>query len=302
MSVDPGGFAGLPNVSGPPALADSSGGGGERAPRIPPFVGSIPEGYAVKPPAKPVDPSRPTFFGGDPTGPPSSSFVGSPRFPVFREGAENDLANTSVENLARIQAGMVQAGLIGPKTKFTLGVADNVTTSAYHELLAVSNRYADADPFTTLDRLKSNGGAAGAGRPENPVRTSTSTSTSTSSSVTDPTTAKVVLRRTLEQELGRAPREDEVRSFVAALNGAENASPAVSTTATTSTSNQDTNTSTSTSTSTSRPSSAPSAEVAADEFARSGKAGAERNTFRAATDYYDQAMSVLGAGGGGVRF
>lgn len=233
---------------------------------------------------------------------PSQAFA-EPTTPTFKFGDESKLGNLPPEQLARLQGDMVRAGVIGPKTAYTLGIADNTTVNAWKEVLGIANRYGSTDPVSILGQMASSTEAQKkAALQASRYSKSTSTSTSTQYSITDPTTAHVVLRRTLEQELGRAPTEDDARQFLSALNSVERASPSTSTTTTTNTSDAGDGTSdptsNSTSTSTSTSSVAPGAEAAADQFARAGELGKERNTYRAATDYYGAAMQALGAGGG----
>ena len=214
--------------------------------------------------------------------------------PRYDTGSEYDIYSLSVENLARLQAGMAAAGLISSTAKIHMGVADDTTLNAYKNLLEFSNRYG-VDFQTGLGMLTDSAAATKKMLGAQPKQTSTSTSTSVN--LTDPQTAHAILRKTITDELGRAPTASEYQSFLSQLNGEEKANPSVSTT----TSTYDPNTGHTTSSTTSGGTTAPSPEVFADNLAHSGSLGVERNTKMAGVDYYNAAMAALGAGGGRLQ-
>jgi len=114
--------------------------------------------------------------------------------------------------------------------------------------------------------------------------------------LTDPLTARDTVRRVMESELGRAPDAAEYKRFVANLRDQE-AGDDVSTT--TSVYGRKGRLKSSTSSRVDDTQDV-SPDVLANSMVRSGKLGRERNTKMAGVDYYQAAMSVLGAGGGNL--
>lgn len=85
-------------------------------------------------------------------------------------------------------------------------------------------------PWQALDLLKGAGYGAGGGRGG---YTGTRTRRDTQVDLTNPTDAKKLITDVLARQLGRAPTDDEVRTFTSTLHAAERANPlAVSTTTT----------------------------------------------------------------------
>jgi hypothetical protein len=202
------------------------------------------------------------------------------------------------EVVAQIQAMMRVAGLIPRTTIVTNHGADKATQAGWVQLLSMSNRLGSqwqntltdltTDPLTGKQRTVPATGSTRTGH------TYTSTST-TDPTFTDPATAKQTVRDAMQQRLGRDPTDAEFARFTKALHS--NDAQSGSTTTTSSTTDASGNTvSNSRTTGGSQDSASPS--VVADQFARTGKVGVEGNTKMAAIDYYQAAMSKLGAGGG----
>lgn len=60
--------------------------------------------------------------------------------PRYQTGAELEPRGYSPENIAVLQQNLAAAGLIGPQTKFRLGVWDAPSVSAYRQLLTYANQ------------------------------------------------------------------------------------------------------------------------------------------------------------------
>lgn len=218
----------------------------------------------------------------------------------YAEGTElARLSGLSAEAVAQLQLDMRTAGLIGPNQRFRLGdYTDPVTQKAFYELLGVANQkgisfpkaieYLKTKPFGEFDEngrfVGGSGGGGGGGGFSGPRTTK---STQKSISLTDPTSARSIIRNTLREKLGRAPSKAEYEAFVGALNSTERNSPNVTTQTTTV--NEDG--SVSNSSSTSQGGVNPSGF--AEEYAQQGELGKEANSFMVATDYYDAAMQAL---------
>lgn len=218
------------------------------------------------------------------------AFQSRPRSPLYLEGQERDPASLSGEDISELQDKMVRAGLLEPK-KFKRGVWFGTTINAYAQVLGYANsRGLPAE--AALDELVEVGGLAEE-VPEGPF-TGTKKRTQKSVNLTDPQSARVALRRTLREELGRAPTPEEISAFVAALNAAEQQNPSVSNVTETWFDGDITATSTSTS-------GGLNPEAFMDEFVENDPAlEAEADAFTRDTEYYDAVMRVLGEGGGAL--
>lgn len=214
------------------------------------------------------------------------------------------LANTPPEEVWLIQQKLARGGFIGPKTRITRGVWDRTTKEKLRELMELANTYA-VDLDTALDMAMSSGEAqmgedgslvdvAGLlGEREAPF-TGTKRQKDKTVDLTDPQSARTRLRRALREELGRAPRPDEMSAFVAALNASEQSNPVVTDSATSYVDGDATGT-------TSTRMGGVSPEAFTEEYVLGDpQLGAERNSFKRDTDYYNAAMSVLGEGGGAL--
>lgn len=83
------------------------------------------------------------LFGalGAPTfGDQSGSIAGAPVLPKYMDGSEQQIiASLPPEVIAQLQQQMATAGLIGPDTKFRVGLADSATTNAFATVLGYAN-------------------------------------------------------------------------------------------------------------------------------------------------------------------
>lgn len=211
----------------------------------------------------------------------------APHVPQYRDGAEQNIRRLSAENLARLQAQLASVGLIGPETKFRVGVPDSTTVTAYKRLLEVANNYAisDSDALDLLAKtpqLRGDGTQIG---PDGQVVGGPSKSVNTTVSdpvFTDAVTARATLRATLSDRLGRAPTADEYHRYRTLLSN-EEAGQDVTTTITRTDGEGKSRTRVKRSDDTTDP----SAAAVADDFSRRGKLGREANTHVAATDYFN---------------
>ncbi len=208
---------------------------------------------------------------------------------TMRITSSTSLQSIAPEVLASLQRRMANVGLLGKDPAYTPGLLDDDTVAAIQTLERYSKRTGEAQ-LDVLSGMEATGGMYGPDQGhlggdggEDPAPTTTTTV-----NLTDPTTAKVVSRQTLRQELGRAPTDSEYKAFQAGLNQKEKLYPQVTTTDYDDEGNAIV---------TNSGDQAPTPEVFADEFVRHGKLGKERNTKLAAVDFYGAAMSRLGAGG-----
>lgn len=264
-------LAGQPTASKPAQAAPA---GGED------MLG-VPDGYSVPPTLGDwFRPERQVFAGGNLVGATST-------FPQYPEGAEQRIRNLSVENLARLQGQLATVGLIGPETRFRVGVPDSTTITAYKRLLEVANNYAisDSEALDMLARTPSMlGGDVTLDEDGNPIMaaeegpTRTVNKTITEPTFTDPLTARAIVREAMQARLGRAPTADEYQDFRKLLSNSE-AGQDVTTTVTTTDGKGHSKTRVKHSDDTTDP----SADVLADQFTRKGKLGREANTVQAAS-------------------
>lgn len=136
-----------------------------------------------------------------------------PRTPLYFDGDELAPASFSPEKVVALQKAMVTAGLIGPKTKFRLGVWDDTTRGAYTDLLAYANA-AGVDDKEALKRYAASGiggpgEGAGEGRAPLTIRKS------------NPADLVAVADTVARATLGRKLRPEESARFAAAFQGTE---------------------------------------------------------------------------------
>lgn len=218
----------------------------------------------------------------------------APRF--TKASLDAMLSDTAPEDVFRMQRALSKAGLIGPKTRVTAGFWDDTTVSAYKKLLGFANRHGFESEVEALEAYAAGREAGldldGDGVADDAADAPFSgkkTRTDRSVNLSDPASARQLLRKTLSDKLGRSPRRDEFDQFVGALRSFERANPSVSTTTQEYADDELVGTSTT--------SSGGLSEGAytgfAEEYAQAGKLGEEANTFRVATDYYAAAMDAL---------
>jgi hypothetical protein len=217
----------------------------------------------------------------------------APRAPKYPDGTEDSLFDMGPEAIARLQADLASAGLIGPSTKFRVGVVMGTTDptyAAFKKALGTANTMGTTweeavNYLAKTPQVQGDGTVVGA--PNGP---STSVNTTTSDPVlTDPVTARATLRTTLEQRLGRAPTADEYHQFRSMLTNSEGGQDV-----TTVTNTPDGQGNITRHVKHSDPTSDPSAADLADQFSRRGKVGKEANTHQIATDYYGAVASLIG--------
>jgi len=312
-----------------------NGGNDGTTPTAKPGMIGVDDDWSV--PAVPSDYFKPggsvqgnPLSGGNVNGGGMSMPTNAPHLPQYRDGAEQAVRRMSVENIARLQGQLSKAGLIGPETKFRVGMPDSTTVSAYKKLLETANNYAISDVealnlLATTPQARGDGKTRGANgdwtsaaeRAEakraaadkeaksqaeaqaaanvdlSAVRTQTSRS---EAMLTDPLTARETVRRVMETELGRAPDAAEYKRFVANLRDQEAGDDVSTTTSVYGRKGRLKSSSTARADDTQDV----TPDVLASQMVRSGALGKERNTKMAGVDYYQAAMSVLGAGGGNL--
>lgn len=273
-----------------PLLAGFGGGSGDK------YYG-VPDDYRV--PADRFSPRAPSTGPISPRAVDWNPSLGSQsKLPLYESGtALNLLRSLSDRDIAAMQRDLRAVGIIGPQTRVRLGdFTDPVTQKGFEELLGVANMMG-TDFATAIQTLRSKplglydeegnfiGGGGGGG-------SRTQTSTSTTINLTDPTTARAVLRQALEDRLGRGPKEEEFQTFLSTLNNFERKNPRKETATTTVDAEGNSSTTRTLSGSEVTPA------AAADEFTRQGELGEEANTFMVANDYYNAALQAIQSPGG----
>ena len=76
--------------------------------------------------------------------------------PTFYDGDEYQPATWSVEDKARLQLAMRNAGLIGPRQSMSLGTWDDTTVASYRKLLEYANSAGHTSPIDALRDYASN--------------------------------------------------------------------------------------------------------------------------------------------------
>lgn len=137
----------------------------------------------------------------------------------YYDGAEYGPRSLSPETRARMQAAMAQAGLIGKRDTYRLGVWDETSVKAYKKVLAYANQ-GGLDADTALSELLQapqydaeglEAGGAGALQPDPGKVTATTSALSLEEQV----------QQTARQRLGRKLRANEVSKFVTLFQGME---------------------------------------------------------------------------------
>lgn len=150
--------------------------------------------------------------------------------PKYKVGAEMEPRSYPPEMIARLQQQLAAAGLIGPSTRYRLGVWDSTSTNAYKQLLAHANRggMSREDALTELlsaPQMKGlegadgvMGGVGGSAAPQGRLNTY---------EASDPAGVRQTAEQAFRQALGRKPRKDELEKFTAAFLGRERQSQEV---------------------------------------------------------------------------
>lgn len=162
-----------------------------------------------------------------------------PHAPLYAKGAEQQIRNMSVENLARLQGQLAEAGLIGPETRFRVGIPDDTTLAAYKKLLGVANNYA-VDTDQALSMLKNTpslmGGKVSVDKDGNLVEAGAAQYDTTGKRVDTTTTnvtaldAEQIANRAYQDALGSNATPKQRKALRAALQAYADAHPQVSTT------------------------------------------------------------------------
>lgn len=138
------------------------------------------------------------------------------RRPLYQSGEElaPPRGMRSTESIAQLQEYLAQTGLLGPETKFHVGLWDDPTRSAYRNLLEHANTRGltwqqalvelAATPAQSMNEL------VGRGRQPLVKR------------LTNPADLRTAIKRTLTQVAGEAP-DDMVERMIAAYQGQEGA-------------------------------------------------------------------------------
>lgn len=147
--------------------------------------------------------------------------------PRYKVGAEMEPRSYSPEMIARLQQQLAAAGLIGPSTRYRLGVWDSTSISAYKQLLAFANQGGTSreDALQTLltaPQLRGDGqGVGGSGGAEvQQGRLNTY-------EASDPAGVRQTAEQAFKQALGRKPKKDELDKFVSQFLGQERSSQEV---------------------------------------------------------------------------
>lgn len=150
--------------------------------------------------------------------------------PKYKVGAEMEPRSYSPEMIARLQQQLAAAGLIGPSTRYRLGVWDATSTNAYKQLLTHANRggMSREDALTELlmapqvkgDGTSADGGSGGGAMSVPQGRLNTY-------EASDPASVRQTAEQAFKQALGRKPNKDELARFTSAFLGREKSSQEV---------------------------------------------------------------------------
>jgi hypothetical protein len=169
------------------------------------FIG-MPKGY--------VPMRTPTPYRGGPISPAQAERRATPQImpPRYKTGDEMEPRSYSAENIARLQQQLAQAGLIGPETRFRVGVWDSTSVNAYKNLLGYANQggISREDALQTLLTAPMARGAEGvmgekAPRFEQKLN---------AYEFTDPARVRQTAEAAFQEALGRKPKKDELDRFV----------------------------------------------------------------------------------------
>lgn len=138
--------------------------------------------------------------------------------PQYPKGSELSLRGMSPEAVARIQQGLALTGLIGPSTRYHLGVADPTTVSSYRTLLGYANQ-GGITAEEALQQLIANpivkgDGSSGSGTAAPVYQTRTDVV-----NLQDPATLRAAAHAAFKETTGRGRRVDDkkVQQFVDAF-------------------------------------------------------------------------------------
>lgn len=204
------------------------------------------------------------------------------------------------EDIAMLQEQMRQAGLYPKNGSYRVGRWDEATIDAYERVLAHANRNGVPDRIALRQLRESpemggDGKLRGAGGQDDGPFVGTRRQTSTRNRLTDPTSARAIIRSTLRERLGRAPSAEEYSAFIGALSSAEQANPIYTTDSATYTPDGQGGSEVTSSTSMSTGGLDPGGF--AEEYAQAGSLGTEANTFKVEGDFYNAAMQAISGRG-----
>lgn len=213
-----------PKLPPPPASPGGAAAPGED----PDFIG-VPDDYSVPPTLGDwFRPERQIIAAGQLQGATST-------FPQYQEGTQNVLLSMSAENIARLQAQLSAVGLIGPETRFRVGVVTGTsdpTYTAFKKLLATANVYG-----TTWDRalniLAEKPAVTQAELDAEKEGPTTRTSTSTSTQDFTRLDAEAAADAAFQEALGQDATPGQIKAMRKALNAYAEKNPSTSTTTTT---------------------------------------------------------------------
>lgn len=148
--------------------------------------------------------------------------------PRYKTGAEMEPRSYSPEMIARLQQQLAGAGLIGPSTRYRLGVWDSTSVNAYKQLLGYANqgglsREDALQQLLTAPQLKGaqavgEDGVMGGGGSAGPQVLGGQLRTYEAS---DPASVRQTAEAAFRQALGRKPKKDELDKFVSQFLGQE---------------------------------------------------------------------------------
>jgi hypothetical protein len=132
--------------------------------------------------------------------------------PRYKTGDEMEPRSYSAEMIARLQQQLAAAGLIGPETRFRVGVWDSTSVNAYKNLLGYANQggISREDALQTLLTAPQARGAEGVLGEKAPHFEQKLNAYE----FTDPARVRQTAEAAFQAALGRKPRADELDTFV----------------------------------------------------------------------------------------
>jgi hypothetical protein len=132
--------------------------------------------------------------------------------PRYRMGDEMEPRSYSAEMIARLQQQLAAAGLIGPETRFRVGVWDSTSVNAYKNLLGYANqggisREDALQALLTAPQARGAEGILGGTAPRFEQRLN-------AYEFTDPARVRQTAEAAFQAALGRKPKKDELDTFV----------------------------------------------------------------------------------------
>jgi hypothetical protein len=139
--------------------------------------------------------------------------------PLYQVGAEMEPRSYSAEMIARLQQQLALAGLIGPETRYRVGVWDSTSINAYKNLLGHANqggisREDALQALLTVPQAKGLEGLVGGGGRSYEAKIN-------AYEFTDPARVRQTAEAAFRESLGRKPKKDELDAFVKSWHAQE---------------------------------------------------------------------------------